>query len=311
MKSMRYDRKWHDLAIFGFAICFSVMVAASIWLPSAKMSAYRDRVFPVTSVRCADKISCEASANNIQIHEVITSDASFDVSFVQLIVSSLGIVGLILTVYYARLAWVESENSANIAKQNLRHSEDASERQLRPYLFVDQTIWYWIWDVNNRDKIVSWRFNVFWKNVGQTPAGRVRTRANLQVFDSAEPPSDFGFPDVGEIISERAGSIGPGQSIQNMVHISIDDAIAIYNREKSAFIWAWSEYSASRIGPRFRTEWHGRIIVMQDPREKDCIFQFLIERDFNGYDESCFHDPETQQSQMGLNEEIWNQHRFS
>jgi hypothetical protein len=66
------------------------------------------------------------------IRSANAADDSVDVAYVQLLLSVFGLVGLGLTVRYARLAWKEAERSADVANRALAEaSADAAEQAKR------------------------------------------------------------------------------------------------------------------------------------------------------------------------------------
>lgn len=122
---------------------------------------------PTKSKACPDKSYIEEarSAN--------ADEDAVDIAVVQAILASVGFVALIYTVLYARGAWTEAQASATSARDALKHSEEVSARQLRPYVYFTR--------LTDDPSPVSYdsTSTLLLKNFGQTPArGVVLRRGN-------------------------------------------------------------------------------------------------------------------------------------
>lgn len=85
---------------------------------AARVAEVRERTYPIPQTQCEKDHTCEEKALQVQAREAVTAEAALQVSFYQLTLSLVGIIGVGFTVYYAHGAWLESRRSAEVAHKD-------------------------------------------------------------------------------------------------------------------------------------------------------------------------------------------------
>ncbi len=170
----------------------------------------------------------------------------------------------------------------------------ASQRELRPYVFPGATSANATWDDSVVPPVVlDSQFKITWKNVGQTPATRVRTWLSIKAFPVGTTPESIGFADLGTFRSPAA-PLGPTQEFEGRVFVSMADLTACWQGTQDLYYWGWIEYDGLLDGVRHRTESCNQIHLKSDPNLRGpgqmSTSHFAL---FNGTDDDCLHQPKT------------------
>lgn len=166
---------------------------------------------PATTGASISKPPARVTVRTAEAREPTTTGASFWIDVAQLAIGALGVVGLLLTVLYARGAWQAAVRSAKTADDTYKAMRDGERRQLRAYLYV----------MNNTtpsfegDGILEGRFLL--KNAGQTPALRVRSANAMCV---GRLPFESDPPAISEEWFKGGGVLAPGATMRLICRIS-------------------------------------------------------------------------------------------
>lgn len=268
-----------------FVVLFGLLV-----LSAAERRRAIDSLPPIA---CAEGQDCSSKNYKAQARAAHAAEDTANLAFLQIPLGLAGLYYIARTLSATRAAVREASEATDTARHALEVTEATARTQLRPYVFQDMLTWIWLHDGQQRDRVTHWQFSIVWKNMGQTPAVRVVSRASFQFFPASSVPADFAFPDR-EYENDVVGTVGPAQVFNNTLPFSVADLLAVGRREKALAIWAWAEYDGLEPGKRHRTEWQGWLQPMDDPSLTSTGFVFAIgDRRFNCVDEACFHKPKT------------------
>lgn len=168
--------------------------ALAVWSAGAALRNLREHAYPIPKDECQKTKDCDQRALKIEAREAVTSDAALDVAVGQLALGVLGLGGLGFTVFYARLAWKESQRSANAAHTALRNHE-------RPWLVVDKVkvearrfhpTGAPVLPYNN-----EWYISFEFRNVGRLPA-KVE-ECLLRLVDRSQLPRKPDYTGAGQL----------------------------------------------------------------------------------------------------------------
>lgn len=211
----------------------------------------REEITNQAFVKCSGKLgqkSCESA--NVEARSLLAAESAVRVSVWQTVFNFFGLIGLAMTVLYARNAWIAARDSARADNDNLELTKEAlkeqraeaaeqdrrfaaqldasrqlayaanrqanimrsqSETQLRAYLSV------FLAEIRGLEIGGQPQAHVAIKNCGTTPASEMRSWVGIGLgpHDPAEkyPAKPDKFPDSG-------GTIGPGQEKHLTVRLS-------------------------------------------------------------------------------------------
>jgi hypothetical protein len=272
------------LILAGLAVG-ALWAAWATWDAGADMVRLRERAYPIPATDCEKTKDCDERSLQIEAREAVTADAAFDVALGQLALSILGIAGVTFTIYYAHKALITSEST-------LRASLESEQRELRAYVhsveFTRQAhVSREIGGVNVPGLVIA----VAWKNLGATPARRVRTACGARLF-IGPTPDDFDYPDIGG--DQKGIPLGPGAHTYSTVFTRIDELRTGQLAGNRYYVWFWIEYSdVFADTPRRRTEACVRVRFEGDPGSPDAKVFWEAVTAFSNVDDECRHQPKT------------------
>ncbi len=197
----------------------------------------------------------------------------------------LGDVGSVAAALFAALAVGVYAYQAFLMRQTLVSTN-------RAFVFLKGVTSYYLTDPDNPNRLWGWRFAGTWENSGNTPTSRMMAYASWNGFRGGMP-ADFSFAvQAGDapgplLVGPKHGVHTAGMAIPMPVLL---DAAA---DKCSIYLWGWADYSdVFRNTPRHRTEFCYRLVVHSDPRDKECVFTFLLHDRHNGADDECYREPE-------------------
>lgn len=120
---------------------------------------------PVESVAAEPREQTQTHEDREEVYK----ETAYWTGIIQAGVGLFGLLGLGLTVWYARRAWQEAQKAAVAAHKTLEHSERVAVMQMRPYITVSAAKILNIKDPKSRIATVAKR------NTGDTPAVNVRS----------------------------------------------------------------------------------------------------------------------------------------
>ncbi|WP_421936919.1 hypothetical protein [Phenylobacterium sp.] len=145
---------------------------------------------------------------------------TFWTGVVQAVVGMLGLIGLFFTVLYARAAWKAAEKSAKAADDTLKATLQSEERQLRAYIFVDETVEH-DFEVGKRPRVY-----VKFMNRGATPATDVIFRNKVELYPVDVAEEHLVPPELDDIssspIAQGTGGAGDVTMIREMTQPLMD-----------------------------------------------------------------------------------------
>lgn len=145
----------------------------------------------------------------------------------------------------------------------------------------------WLYDINNPNRLHSWRFFVTVENTGATQTKYLRVYVSC-IGLPHEIPGGWDFPDIGE---DPVGCslIGARQLLHlPNKEISVETLLKAKNGQIRIYMYGWVEYKdVFRSFYRHRTEFCNEIKVNGDPRDKDCVFSYHLHKEHNGADREC------------------------
>jgi hypothetical protein len=204
-----------------------------------------------------------------------------------------GFVAVVLSLIFTGWAAVAAGQAAAAGHQSVRVAQDTAQFELRPYIINDGLTWSWLHAPDNLDKIHSWRFELKWKNSGQTPGRNVHCWVNIQSFPKGATPESIGFADTSNYES-RGNPVGPGQSFPSRLTIPLAELIATWNNERDLYYWAWVEYDGITPNARHRSEACARLELKSNPAtDKKLVIVDIVATRFNAMDGECIHKPKT------------------
>ncbi len=159
-----------------------------------------------------------------------------------------------------------------------------------PIVFLKGFKCEWLYDVDDRARVHSWRFTPIWENTGQGLARRLINRSNFETF-TPDFPEEFDFPDLQPVTEMVPAHMGPGGTLEfGAVEVAVFTLVAAKKKMLKIFIWGWCEYtSALDITVRDRrVEFCNGIDVYGDPRDRDCRFAFPFVGRHNGEGDTCY-----------------------
>lgn len=148
------------------AICF----VAFVWTYGQSIRPSRSVAEQAARQHCENRQNRDCETLVAEVRAALAAEASADLANQQLWLNIIGLIGLAGTVLYARAAYIASMASAKAARDTLDHAELATERQLRPYVYISRG------QPLGRPLTYQDRLGFLIKNYGQTPAHKVRIR---------------------------------------------------------------------------------------------------------------------------------------
>ncbi len=203
-----------------------------------------------------------------------------------IVVSGAGTIALVVTVFYSARATKAAVLAAEAAKGAIDHAREASGRELRPYIWVENWEYKGIWDDNDHSKIVRRIFRMRWRNLGKTPAKNIKACASFTFF-SGDLPSDFSFADTDQIVTP--GTLGPNQTFWiNTKNLPFDKLTEVARGQNTMHYWTWIEYEGFDPSQRYRSEYYIKISLSHhDPISAEGEAFDEIPGRFNGMDSTC------------------------
>lgn len=228
-----------------------------------------------------------------------------DTAWKQFLLSVVGLLGVALTVYYAKRAADgaisaarAAQRSAVTANKTLRAMEGSATQQLRPYVGRLQD--FKLDTVSSGNAVVGYGIAVVWRNNGATPARRVRILLNVGLFDGDDGPWRTNYPD--RAANTQGGALTANQTIDTRAFIPISDATAVWVTrnvndgdpfKRRIYYWGWVEYDGFQDKTRHRTEICARLYFNADPRAGGVRASDAYETEFNAVDTDCVHAVKT------------------
>jgi hypothetical protein len=180
-----------------------------VWSSVETVSARREIAQQAAQERCKGATDSDCQHLAVELRAAIAAEVAADYASQQLWVNIGGLLGLGATVIYAAAAWRESRRSANAAHATLRHAEDVTERQLRPYV-------YFTTPDDPPPLTPDGAAVVLLKNYGQTPARKIRLRRGYSFH--SRPLG--GVSVTLEEESEDIADLGPGAELNFRIQMS-------------------------------------------------------------------------------------------
>ena len=171
-------------------------------------------------------------------------------------------------------------------------ARDTARRQLRAYIAWDGVTMEHYRDEEGR--VLESRFQLTWKNGGQTPAVNFIGDLNWCITDG-DLPSEFDYPEgPGDANNDRL-VVGPQATVISpaKVKITVEEFVAAGRKEKRVHLWAWAEYS-DVFGSRHRTE-VGVEVEIEALKDGGHDVRFNSTGPHNGMDSACMRKPRTKQ----------------
>lgn len=239
---------------------------------------------------CANPHSIDESSLCIQRHAVgVAEQLNFE-TMLSILVSGVGTVALVVTVYYSRRATLAAVQASSAAQTAIGHAREASIRELRPYMVQQTTMNNRILNADGAILPVR-RIDVRWRNEGRTPAINVRARANHLVCDGPLP-ADFAFPDRDS--NNAVGTIGAGRTFDSpTANITFDEIRLLMAGKQTLHLWSWVEYEGFDPDVRYRSEYHVTVDYWgtNDLESENLNITTNLVKSFNGVDSGSFRPP--------------------
>lgn len=207
------------------------------WIWSA--GERRDALQEIAACQPTKSQTCPGKSYIEEARSANADEDAVDIAVVQAILASVGFVALIYTVLYARGALTEAQASATSARDALKHSEEVSERQLRPYVYFTR--------VSDTAKPLTYeqKTTILLKNFGQTPARGVVLRRGAKL---ANRPIGDDLVALGEAMDAFDLPPGGSQGIDfTMSDLTREEFDSFTNPELSIVLlirlWCTYEYA--------------------------------------------------------------------
>jgi len=247
---------------------------------------------------CTRGLDCETKDLPAQIRSADASEALVDLNVFQLILGTFGTLLLGATFFFTAKATQAASAAAIAAEKSVDIARISAERQLRPYVLMDQL--NFLPSANAQGSIDRWTICVAWRNTGQTPARNVIAKGNYCVIEGGNSPlpDDFSFPDA-DADRGASGARGPNQSFENRdIKIPTSELHRAFFGEATIYIWAWVEYDGFDDAPRHRTEYASKFEVRALPDSRLQCTDVFLDR-FNGADGDCSFPAKTPNGGIG------------
>jgi hypothetical protein len=138
--------------------------------------------------RGSDKTACQSML--IGIRAVVASEEAVRVSIWQSFFSAAGLAGLILTVLYARAAWLETRRAADAATEANMQNAHQSRRELRAYVSINpKNIVFQYRRTSASIEELAIQLFAHIENHGSTPAYSFRYRASFRLSYDGKLPT--------------------------------------------------------------------------------------------------------------------------
>jgi hypothetical protein len=197
---------------------------------------------------------------------------------------------------------IEARESINAAVRAANTAERALTVVERAFVAVaNLTVSTIIYSNPNDQKqimVAAFVIHVHVINSGRTPARRYVNNITVAVTDKI--PDDFRFADRNGK-DGAAGVVGPQTQTFFIAELSIQDAVAVFTKEKEAIVYGWIEYDdIFPYSVRHRAEFCFKIDTpLGDPRiplraegpRQLTPLGFPVYGAYNAYDEDCRYKP--------------------
>lgn len=208
-----------------------------------------------------------------------SADAQITANYITGAGAFLSFVSIVLVL----VALGQTRKANRVASATARH-------QLRAYIGLAKP------DVDiHRDvggELVDAKIEVQWRNVGQTPASKIRDRTAWGMFPPSGLPIDFDFP-LRTITEDACDKLylGPTQEFKSVSAQLVTRAefLEVASGRQRLFIWAAADY-VDVFGDNRRSELATELLVtpLKDGQHS---FGFNAIPQHNGMDEDCLRPP--------------------
>lgn len=200
----------------------------------------------------------------VQRRAAIATERQAVIADIALWLGGFTLAAAVFAAIFARYAAIATDRSAYEAKRSANVAESSLIATLGASVIVrnyrDSPV------IDREDKVVAWRFWVEWENIGTTQTKDMESivvgTTSLKAF-----PDDHVFSNSDK---PGKGVIGPRSTI-NSGTLTIPAKLVEDMLVGKAFyyFWGWSEYSLTIPDtPRYRVEFHTRIVFNGDPLAK-------------------------------------------
>lgn len=223
------------LTIAGLAIVV-LMTAGAIWSAGREIRQLRENAYPIPGTQCQHGKDCEQRALQIEAREAITADNALDVAVGQLALSILGIAGVGLTIYYAHLAFIEAQRSAEATILASETSDKTLRITQRAYIVIRELVRGVATHASPEGIHRCLTLVVKFNNSGATIAKNAKVTAEWK-FQRVGEPLEF---TAGDAITDNISRGGERETI--MHHIPFNLVEATYLGRAEIFFRAQVEY---------------------------------------------------------------------